>query len=101
MYWNSPFYKPVSKICEDAWDEFMQTAKMLLILDANRSKDQKQAPGYREIDVYAVFNKWRQDLHDELPYSKNFIGPIDKSIEKEFARDRAASRSIGKLPTGS
>lgn len=101
MYWNSPFYKPVTKICEEAWDEFMATAKMLLILDTNSSKERKALPQYREPDVYAVFNKLRQDIHNELPYSKKFIGKIDESVEKEYARDRAASRNIGELPTRS
>lgn len=94
MFWNSPFYKPVSKICDDAWDEFMHTAKMLLILEANGLRDPKSSPEYRELDVYAVFNKWRQDLHDELPYSKKFIADIDKAVEREFVRDRATSRNL-------
>lgn len=104
MDWNSPFYKPKNKICEEAWDEFMHAAKMLLILDTNKSKEEKSHPDYREPDVYAVFNKLRQDIHDELPYNKAFIERIDKSIEREFKkeqRDRRASRPIGYLPNGS
>jgi len=104
MDWNSPFYKPKNKICEEAWDEFLSTAKILLILDANKTKAEKAHPDYREPDVYAVFNKLRQDIHNELPYSKKLIEKVDKSIEREFKkeqRDRIASQPIGYLPDGS
>lgn len=104
MDWNSPFYKPQTKIHEVAWDEFMQAAKILLILDANKTKEEKAQPDYREPDIYAVFNKLRQDIHNELPYSKSFIERVDKSIEREFKkerRDRITSQPIGYLPNGS
>lgn len=102
MEWDSPFYKPQNKICEESWDEFMHIAKILLILDANRSKEEKSRPEYREPDIYAVFNKMRQDIHNELPYSKGFITSIDKSVEREFKKEkdaRKASRPIGYVPS--
>ena len=97
-FWNSPFYKPQNKICEEAWDEFMHTARMLLILDTNRTKEERERSDFREIDVYAVFNKMRQDIHNELPYSKGFIDEIDKSVEREYQKEKnalKASRPIG------
>lgn len=97
-FWNSPFYKPQNKLCDESWDEFLHAAKMLLILDTNKSKEDKAKPGYREPDVYAVFNKLRQDIHNELPYSRNFLAPIDKSVEREIRREereRNASKPIG------
>jgi hypothetical protein len=103
MKWDSPFYKPQNKICEEAWDEFLHAAKMLLILDYHKSKEDKAKPDYREPDIYAVFNKLRQDIHNELPYSKSFIEGIDRSIEREFKREereRIASRPIGYVPSG-
>lgn len=102
-FWNSPFYKPQNKLCEESWDEFLHTAKMLLILDSNRTREEKDSPEYREPDVYAVFNKMRQDIHNELPYSKGFITDIDKSVEREFQKERnarKASRPIGYVPSG-
>lgn len=103
MEWDSPFYKPQNKICDEAWDEFMHAAKMLLILDTNKSREEKASPNYREPDVYAVFNKLRQDLHNELPYTKAFIERIDKSVAREFQKEKnaaRASRPIGYLPSG-
>lgn len=98
MFWDSPFYKPKNKICDDAWDDFISAAKILLILDHHRTKEQKSRPGYREPDVYAVFNKLRQDYHNELPYSRKFIAPIDKSVERDIERERKSERFIAYLP---
>jgi hypothetical protein len=91
-YWNSPFYKPKTKICEDAWYEFSQAARMLLILDTNRSKAEKASENYVEPDVYAVFNKMRQDLHNELPYSRKFLETVDKQVERAIAKEMKLER---------
>lgn len=100
MFWDSPFYKPKNKICEEFWDDFMRSAKILLALDYHKSAVEKASPNYREPDVYAVFNKLRQDYHNELPYSRKFIAPIDKSVERGIAREGKSARPIGYLPSG-
>lgn len=87
MFWDSPFYKPKNKLCEDFWVEFMRAAKIIMIFDSNLTKAQKAREGYREPDVYSVFNKMRQDIHDELPYSHKFIDEIDRSVEREVRKE--------------
>ena len=100
MFWNDPLYKPKNKICEEAWIDFMRAALIILYLDSNVSKEDKAKSDYIEPDVYSVFNKLRQDYHNELPYSKKFIEPIDRSVEKEIERERKSTRCIGYLPSG-
>lgn len=87
MFWNDPKYKPKNRICEVFWQDFMHNAYLLLILDKNKSREEKASPDYIEPDVYAVFNKMRQEIDRGHPYSKEFIRDIDRSVENEFQRD--------------
>ena len=93
LNWDSSKYKPRNRICDDAWYEFLRAAKLLIILYDNQEIINKKYISHgkkplrlSEPTIYSVFNKMRQDL-GELPYSSNFISEIDKSVEKEFARE--------------
>jgi len=88
--WNNIRYKPESRISDEFWHEFMSAAKMLLILDYNMSDEEKRIRNWVEPDIYAVFDKLRQDYHDELPYNKRFIDEIDRSIEREVRKELRA-----------
>ena len=99
-YWNSPKYKPRTKICEDAWDIFLHTAKILHMMDKKMSAKEKAACNWREPDIYSVFNKLRQDLHDELPYNPKFVGPMDEQIEREYNRERRAGKYLSPISEG-
>lgn len=86
--WNKPGYKPKTRICDVFWHDFISAAKILLVLDNNISDEEKRIRDWQEPDVYAVFNKLRQDYFNELPYSPKFVAKYDKSIEREVARGR-------------
>jgi len=85
--WNKRNYKPETKIHEAFWHDFLSAAKCLMILDTNMPEREKKIRNWIEPDIYAVFDKIRQDYHNELPYSKRFIDEIDRSIEREVAKE--------------
>jgi len=58
------------KICEEFWDEFLMTAKLLYQYD-------------READIYDVFNFIRCRQQGSSQYGVNFLKRIDAEIEKE------------------
>jgi len=61
------------KICEEFWDEFLVTAKMLYLMDG-------------EADVYDVFEYLRSHQQGAGPYGEAFLRRIDAEIEKEEGR---------------
>ena len=85
--WNKPKYKPETKICDLFWEDFIHVATILRRIDKNMTAREKQIRNWQEPDIYAVFDKMRQDYFDELPYNMNRLREIDRSIEREVAKE--------------
>lgn len=85
--WNKPKYKPTTKISDIFWHDFISAAKMLTVIDTNMRPSEKKIRNWREPDIYAVFDKLRQDYHNELPYSAKVIAEYDRSIERGVAKE--------------
>lgn len=90
-FWNSPFYKPKTRLHPVAWDEFLQASAIILENQKRRIADpsDKDPEKYRELEIYDVFNWMRQQWLGELPWTKKRIAQIDDEIEKELRRDAA------------
>jgi hypothetical protein len=58
------------KICEEFWDEFMVTAKMLYMLN-------------EEADIYDVFEYLRSHQQGASAYGYEFLRRIDAEIERK------------------
>lgn len=78
------------KIHPDFWEEFMRAAYIVKEVQRRRIKNpyDKDPDKYRDLEVYDVFDWMRQELHNELPYSKERCKAIDAKIEREYAREQ-------------
>lgn len=79
-------------ICDEAWDEFMLYANAIMYGSSDYNdvvttkKKGSTRYGKRDVDIFDVFNFWREEILSGQPYSTAYLDQIETQAIMEEAR---------------